>query len=73
MRRNVKDQQIEKCEKSILIHVQNYFLVRPPYEKYQEIKKIKINFDEFSEYFLDGTHFYSGKWFIPETEISIEQ
>ena len=39
MRINEIDHQIEKCEKSILIHVQNMFLVKLPYEKGQQIEK----------------------------------
>ena len=49
MRINEKDQQIEKCEELILMSVQNIFLVRPPYEKGQQIKKREKNdFDECS-------------------------
>ena len=41
MRLNEKDQKIKKCEKSILIPVQNIVLVRHPYEKDQQIEKSK--------------------------------
>ena len=45
MRINEKDQQIKKCEKLILMNVQNNFFCKTPYEKDQKPKK-KIDFGD---------------------------
>ena len=59
MRINEKDQQIEKCEKTDLMNVQNRFFGETPiFKRSKNWKKGKTHFDEFPKYIFDETPVY---------------